>query len=83
MGVSLPRRNSLIVTATLVVLTSLFTTILLIIRDVKRPFGGLVKVNHTAMTQVEDSLTRSFTAGHGNRRLSCEEDGDRRSSAAG
>ncbi|MFD5322895.1 hypothetical protein [Streptomyces sp. NPDC127092] len=78
LGICLPRRNNRGQLITLTVITALLTTMLVIIRDVDRPFGGIVDVRPTAITEVERQATRDFLAHHQASELPCDEDGNRR-----
>nr|WP_223184102.1 hypothetical protein [Streptomyces sp. CBMA291] len=78
LGICLPRRNNRGQITTLVVITALLTTTLCIIRDVDRPFGGIVDVEPTSMAEVEGQAYRDFTANHPNADLPCDADGNRR-----
>ncbi|MFH8469091.1 hypothetical protein [Streptomyces sp. NPDC017991] len=78
LGICLPRRNNRGQILTLVVITALLTTALVIIRDVDRPFGGIISVAPTAITEAERQAERDFTANHPASDLPCNADGDRR-----
>ncbi|GAA2310923.1 hypothetical protein OKJ48_06640 [Streptomyces kunmingensis] len=78
LGICLPRRNNRGQIVTLVVITALLTTTLCIIRDVDRPFGGIVNVQPTAVAEVERQATRDFVAHHKITELPCDDQGDRR-----
>lgn len=78
LGICLPRRNNRGQITTLVVITALLTTALVIIRDVDRPFGGIVDVEPTAITEVERQATRDLTANHPGAELPCDDEGNRR-----
>ncbi|MFC8589542.1 hypothetical protein ACFUGD_34015 [Streptomyces sp. NPDC057217] len=52
-GIRLPRRNNRGQIITLVVITALLTTTLCIIRDVDRPFGGIINIEPTAVTEID------------------------------
>ncbi|MEU4796723.1 hypothetical protein [Streptomyces sp. NPDC023327] len=71
----LPRKNTALVAGGLVVLTALLTTVLLVIRDVERPFSGAIQIPATAMTGTEDDITEDFTSAYGPDRLPCTDDG--------
>lgn len=64
------------VTATLIVTTALLTSVLLVIRDVERPFSGVIRISSGVMTAVEDDLTENFTAAYGENRLPCDSQGN-------
>lgn len=78
LGICLPRRNNRGQLITLVVITALLTTTLCIIRDVDRPFGGIINVEPTAITEAERQATRDFTANHPAADLPCDDHGDRK-----
>ncbi|MFF8601489.1 hypothetical protein ACF065_20075 [Streptomyces sp. NPDC015232] len=78
LGICLPRRNNRGQILTLVVITALLTTALCIIRDVDRPFGGIIDVEPTAIAEAERQATRDFTANHPASALPCDEHGNRR-----
>ncbi|MFD8639300.1 hypothetical protein ACFV14_03220 [Streptomyces zaomyceticus] len=78
LGVCLPRRNNRGQLITLVVITALLTTALCIIRDVDRPFGGIIQVEPTAITEAERQAARDFTANHPAAELPCDDQGNRR-----
>ncbi|MET9516472.1 hypothetical protein [Streptomyces sp. NPDC002994] len=75
LALCLPRRNTALVTMGLVVLTALLTTVLLVIRDVERPFSGVIQVTPAAMTAVEDDISEDFTEVYGEGRLPCDGQG--------
>lgn len=64
LAVCLPRRNNRGQLIVLTVITALLTTTLCIIRDVDRPFGGVINVEPTAISEVERQATRDFLAHH-------------------
>ncbi|WP_406059791.1 hypothetical protein OG462_21380 [Streptomyces sp. NBC_01077] len=78
LGVCLPRRNNRGQLITLVVITALLTTALCIIRDVDRPFGGIINVEPTAITEAERQANRDFTTNHPASELPCDDQGNRR-----
>ncbi|WP_328946865.1 hypothetical protein OG259_40720 [Streptomyces sp. NBC_00250] len=78
LGVCLPHRNNRGQLITLVVITALLTTALCIIRDVDRPFGGIINVDPVATTEAERQATRDFTANHPASELPCDAEGNRR-----
>ncbi|GHB07201.1 hypothetical protein ACIQRS_25635 [Streptomyces termitum] len=78
LGICLPRKNNRGQILTLVVITALLTTALVIIRDVDRPFGGIISVDPTAIAEAERQAERDFTAHHPVADLPCDADGDRR-----
>ncbi|MFE9839082.1 hypothetical protein ACFYP4_28675 [Streptomyces sp. NPDC005551] len=78
LGVCLPRRNNRGQLITLTVITVLLTAMLIIIRDVDRPFGGIIDVNPTAIAEVERQATRDFLAHNGADDIPCDDQGDRR-----
>lgn len=77
LGICLPRRNNRGQLITLTVITALLTTMLVIIRDVDRPFGGIIDVRPTAITEVERQATRDFRAHHPTTPLPCDDQGNR------
>lgn len=78
LGVCLPRRNNRGQIITLTVITALLTTTLCIIRDVDRPFGGIIDVRPTAITEAERQATRDFLTRHTPADLPCDDQGNRR-----
>ncbi|MEE1814432.1 hypothetical protein PUR59_05270 [Streptomyces sp. SP18ES09] len=78
LGVCLPRKNNRGQLITLTVITALLTTMLVIIRDVDRPFGGIINVTPTAITEVERQATRDFLAHSPAAELPCDGQGNRR-----
>lgn len=58
LGICLPRRNNRGQLIILIVITALLTTALCVIRDVERPFGGIIDVQPTAITEAEPRATR-------------------------
>ncbi|MGW4378388.1 bestrophin-like domain [Kitasatospora sp. NPDC004531] len=79
LGVCLPRRNNRGQIITLVVITALLTTALVLIRDVDRPFGGIIDVKPTAIAEIERQAYRDFHANDPNGQLPCDDRGNRRS----
>ncbi|MER6955963.1 hypothetical protein [Streptomyces sp. NPDC000618] len=77
LGICLPRRNNRGQLITLTVITALLTTTLVIIRDVDRPFGGIINVSPTAITEAERQAARDFVANHPATELPCDAHGDR------
>ncbi|GAB7109060.1 hypothetical protein JCM4814A_73740 [Streptomyces phaeofaciens JCM 4814] len=77
LGICLPRRNNRGQLITLTVITALLTATLVIIRDVDRPFGGIINVSPTAITEAERQATRDFVANHPATDLPCDAHGDR------
>ncbi|MDN3292823.1 hypothetical protein QWM81_01935 [Streptomyces ficellus] len=82
LGLCLPRTNTALVTGGLVVLTALLTTVLLVIRDIERPFSGVIRVSPTAMKGTETDIADDYTAAYGSGRLPCDRDGARLSTSA-
>ncbi|MFJ4713826.1 hypothetical protein [Streptomyces sp. NPDC088785] len=78
LGMCIPRRRNRGQLITLVVITALLTTTLCIIRDVDRPFGGIIDVEPTAITDAEGQATRDFVTNHPAAELPCTADGNRR-----
>ncbi|MFF5712122.1 hypothetical protein [Streptomyces sp. NPDC012756] len=77
LGFCLPRKNNRGQLVTLTVITALLTTMLVIIRDVDRPFGGIIDVTPTAITEVERQATRDFLSHSPATGLPCDERGTR------
>ncbi|CAM5366316.1 hypothetical protein SALBM135S_08506 [Streptomyces alboniger] len=77
LGVCLPRRNNRGQIITLTIITALLTTTLCIIRDVDRPFGGIVDVKPTGISEAERQATRDFLSRHRAADLPCDHRGDR------
>ncbi|MEU2654937.1 hypothetical protein ABZ615_06400 [Streptomyces sp. NPDC007325] len=71
LGICLPRTNNRGQIITLVVITALLTTALCVIRDVDRPFGGIIEIEPTAITEVERQAARDFTENHPGEPLPC------------
>ncbi len=63
---------------TLVVITGLLATALVIVRDVDRPFGGIINVSPTGITEAERQAARDFLANHKTAELPCDDQGNRR-----
>ncbi|MFF3272777.1 hypothetical protein ACFYWU_17895, partial [Streptomyces chrestomyceticus] len=78
LGVCLPRKDNRGQLITLVVITVLLTSALVIIRDVDRPFGGIIGLEPTAISEVERQAQRDFTAHHPASDLPCDAHGNRR-----
>ncbi|MER8042904.1 hypothetical protein [Streptomyces sp. NPDC094032] len=78
LGICLPRKNNRGQILTLAVITALLTTTLCIIRDVDRPFGGIINVEPTAIAEAERQAERDFTQNHPAADLPCDEAGNRR-----
>ncbi|CAL9627030.1 hypothetical protein [Streptomyces sp. enrichment culture] len=78
LGTCIPRRNNRGQIITLTVITALLTTTLCIIRDVDRPFGGIIDVAPTAIAEAERQATRDFTRNHPAAELPCDDQGNRR-----
>ncbi|EPH40213.1 DUF4239 domain-containing protein [Streptomyces aurantiacus] len=78
LAVCLPRRNNRGQIVALTVITALLTATLCIIRDVDRPFDGLINVEPTAISEVERQATRDFLVHHEAADLPCDANGDRR-----
>ncbi|MFF6836531.1 hypothetical protein ACFY84_32695 [Streptomyces sp. NPDC012438] len=78
LGICLPRRNNRGQIITLVVITALLTTTLCIIRDVDRPFGGIINIEPTAITEIERQATRDYLANHQTGDLPCDDQGNRK-----
>lgn len=78
LAVCLPRRNNRGQMIALTVITALLTTALCIIRDVDRPYDGLISVEPTAIAEIERQATRDFLADHKAADLPCDSKGNRR-----
>lgn len=78
---NLPARKRAVEVATLVVLTTLFTLSLLLIRDVDRPFAGVISVSSDAMRAAADDMAEDYADVHGADTLPCDETGDMRPGA--
>ncbi|MFK8906317.1 hypothetical protein [Streptomyces sp. YS-3] len=78
LGICLPRKNNRGQLLTLTVITALLTTMLVIIRDVDRPFGGIIDVEPTAISEVERQATRDFAAHPPSIQIPCDDKGVRR-----
>lgn len=81
LALCLPRQNTGLVTAGLVVLTALLTSVLLVIRDVERPFSGVITIPATAMTAVQNDISEDYAAAYGPHGLPCTGDGTRKAAA--
>ncbi|WP_306336897.1 hypothetical protein [Streptomyces sp. KL118A] len=82
LGTCLPRKNNRGQLITLAVITALLTTTLCIIRDVDRPFDGVISVEPTAMAETERQADRDFLANDSAAELPCDADGNRRRAKA-
>ncbi|WP_330334743.1 hypothetical protein OHS33_36660 [Streptomyces sp. NBC_00536] len=78
LGICLPRRNNRGQLLTLVVITALLTTTLCIIRDVDRPFNGLISVQPTAIAETERQAIRDYTVNHPASEVPCDDQGNRK-----
>ncbi|MEU4066325.1 hypothetical protein AB0F25_28685 [Streptomyces wedmorensis] len=78
LGICLPRRNNRGQILTLIVITALLTTALCIIRDVDRPFGGIINVSPKAITEAERQATRDLLAHQPASAIPCDDQGNRR-----
>ncbi|MEU9706480.1 hypothetical protein [Streptomyces sp. NPDC047981] len=76
-GICLPRRNNRGQIVTLVVITALLTTALVIIRDVDRPFGGIIDIAPTAIAETERQAQRDFAVNGPAAHLPCDAEGNR------
>lgn len=72
---SLPRRRNRAEIVTLTVLTALLTLSLLLIRDVDRPFSGLIAVSSEPMSLTADDVTEDFVKVYGQERIPCDDEG--------
>ncbi|MET8474312.1 hypothetical protein ABZY90_11055 [Streptomyces sp. NPDC006422] len=75
LGICLPRKNNRGQLAALTLVTVLLTATLCIIRDVDRPFGGIVDVRPTAISDVESQAIRDFHAHDRAAQLPCDANG--------
>nr|WP_157165516.1 DUF4239 domain-containing protein [Streptomyces typhae] len=78
LGVCLPRKNNRGQLITLTVITALLTTMLVIIRDVDRPFGGIINISSTPISEAERQATRDYLAHSPAARIPCDDKGNRR-----
>ncbi|MFI1016129.1 hypothetical protein [Streptomyces sp. NPDC020965] len=78
LGLCLPRTGNRPQLVALLVITALLTGALLMIRDVERPFTGLVRVQPTAIAETEAQATRAFQATYGTDGLPCDAQGRKR-----
>ncbi|MGW4777242.1 bestrophin-like domain [Streptomyces filamentosus] len=74
----LPRKNNRGQLITLAVITALLTTTLCIIRDLDRPFGGIVSVQPTAIDEAERQAERDFAVNRPAEDVPCDEAGNRK-----
>ncbi|WP_327670830.1 MULTISPECIES: hypothetical protein [unclassified Streptomyces] len=77
LGLCLPRKNNRGQLAALTLVTVMLTATLCIIRDVDRPFGGIIDVQPTAISEVEKQATRDFLAHSELSDLPCDKKGNR------
>ncbi|WP_425832155.1 hypothetical protein [Streptomyces fractus] len=77
LGICLPRKHNRGQLAALTLVTVLLTATLCIIRDVDRPFGGIIDVRPTAIADVERQATRDFLAHAKLADIPCDKKGDR------
>ncbi|OPC77708.1 hypothetical protein B4N89_36030 [Embleya scabrispora] len=82
LGICLPRRNNTAQVIVLCVITALLTTALCIIRDVDRPFGGIIDVKPTAIAEIEGQAHRDFLNDNPDGRLPCDDHGNRTNTGA-
>ncbi|GHE43883.1 hypothetical protein GCM10018785_11830 [Streptomyces longispororuber] len=78
LGTCIPCRNNRGQLITLTVITALLTATLCIIRDVDRPFDGVISVEPTALTEAGRQATRDFLTHHTAADLPCDDQGNRR-----
>ncbi|MER5772374.1 bestrophin-like domain [Streptomyces sp. NPDC001985] len=78
LGLCLPRTGNRPQLVALLVITALLTGALLMIRDVERPFTGLIRVPPTAIADTGEQATRAFRAAYGTDGLPCDDRGGRR-----
>ncbi|GAA2286688.1 hypothetical protein GCM10010145_66850 [Streptomyces ruber] len=77
LALCIPRRNNRPQIAALAVATVLLTATLALVHDTERPFGGLVGVDATAITDVQRQATRDYQADNPDGTLPCTTDGDK------
>ncbi|MFI9818345.1 bestrophin-like domain [Saccharothrix variisporea] len=77
---NLPARGKRAEVVGLVVLTTLVTLSLLLIRDVDRPFGGAIGISPEAMAHTEADIAEDFADAYGQNALPCDAEGNRRES---
>ncbi|MFI5662695.1 hypothetical protein [Streptomyces sp. NPDC051684] len=77
LGICLPRKHNRGQLIALTLITALLTATLCIIRDVDRPFGGIVDVQPTAIADVEKQATRDLRAHDRDAEPPCDADGNR------
>ncbi|WP_053720694.1 bestrophin-like domain [Saccharothrix sp. NRRL B-16348] len=75
---NLPAHRRGVEITTLVVLTVLFTLCLMLIRDVDRPFAGVISVSDGSLRSTEEYITEGYTTRYGEDSVPCEGTGDPR-----
>ena len=80
-GFNLPARRRVVEIATLAVLTTMFTLCLVLIRDVDRPFAGVISVSSDALRSTEEYTTEEYSRAHGEETLPCDGMGEPRAGA--
>ena len=76
---NLPARGRKVEVATLVVLTTMFTLCLILIRDIDRPFVGVISVASDALRSTEEHITGEYGDAYGQESLPCDGTGEQRS----
>ncbi|MFF3554172.1 bestrophin-like domain [Streptomyces tsukubensis] len=77
LGSCLPRRDNRGHLLAVAAITALLAAALCIIRDVDRPFGGIISVSATAMAEVERQTVRDYRAHSPAGELPCDAEGNR------
>ncbi|MEV0319403.1 hypothetical protein ACIBKX_37810 [Streptomyces sp. NPDC050658] len=72
-----PTMDSRPAIATLAIFTALLTASLLMIRDVDRPYQGLIKVDSISMTVTSQDISADFASAYGEGKLPCDEQGQK------
>ncbi|MFE9748885.1 DUF4239 domain-containing protein [Saccharothrix saharensis] len=75
---NLPARGRKVEVATLVVLTAMFTLCLILIRDIDRPFVGVISVSSDALRSTEEYITGEYGDAYGQETLPCDGTGESR-----
>jgi hypothetical protein len=72
----IPRRGGRAQLVGVLLLAGLFMGSLVLIRDVDRPFTGMVAVEPTELVDTRDDITGDFAEAHGAENIPCNEQGD-------
>ncbi|MFE9686736.1 hypothetical protein [Streptomyces sp. NPDC006285] len=73
MALCLPRGRKKVTTlVALTVMTALLTSVLIVIRDVEKPFSGIIQIKPTVLSATEDDITEDFQAAYGRGHLPCD-----------